>query len=130
MTGPLFCLTKCLATKHPNRLLVIERKNSFSRLNEKTRSVDLTKKRVQSIKQRKGLWPDQSQDVSAGPLKPISPRCRQASVLGSPGKGIDDVEHRATLLQVKSLLNDLGLLLADLKLPGEGIDGAFGVVHL
>ena len=40
------------------------------------------------------------------------------------------MEHRAPLLQVESLFDDLGFLLADLKLPGEGIDGAFGVVHL
>jgi hypothetical protein len=34
------------------------------------------------------------------------------------------------LLQEESLLDDLGLLLGDLELPGESVDGAFGIIHM
>jgi hypothetical protein len=57
-------------------------------------------------------------------------RSGQAAILGSPRKGIDNVEHGGSLLQVIGLFDDLGLLLGDLELPGESVDGAFGIIDM
>jgi hypothetical protein len=88
------------------------------------------KKRAQSSKQENRPLLHQVQYLPAHPFQPVSIGRGQPAILGSLGKGIDNVEHGGSLLQEKCLFDDLGLLLGDLELPGESVDGAFRIIDM
>ena len=71
----------------------------------------------------------QIQNLTAGSFQPIGIRSGQSTVLGPTGESLDDMKHGGPLLLIECLLDDLGLLQGDLKLPGEAVYGAFRVFY-